>query len=287
MRYLLALNGERLDDRLSDELSGVGLVRSEYICRSREEYITVPACRAYIAQYLDRVCELFYPNQVWYRTTEFVTPEVNVLRGCDFKIDEKHYLLGLRGVRRGLKYPAALQLELDNLAAVSQRHANLNVLFPYIKDPVELESCLQMLKSSGFKGRYGIMAEIPSTIFLIDDFAKLGISNITLGLNDLTTLILGTYRNSGYHDPTHPAVAAVIEQCVTSAQKWGIPVSVAGYLNKDLIPICRAAGVANLIVHYAELNKVLDVPLTALPDIDFVSEVKKLTKMRIRRQNHI
>lgn len=284
MNLLLALNGEQIHEIPHPQIKGVGMIRSEYICRSREEYITVPSCREYIATYLKRICDMFYPNEVWYRTTEFVVPEVNVLRGCDYSLDEKHYLMGLRGTRRGLKYPEAFQMELDSIARVSQECHNLNVLFPYIKDPKELEQCLKLLDKSKFKGKYGIMAEIPSTIVLIEDFIKLGINNITIGTNDLTSLTLGTYRGSEYHDHTHPAIVELMKKCVHAGVNNNIPVSVAGYLTKDLRLICEDIGVTNLIIHYPELNKILDVPLEHLPYVNLVNDIKKLTKARIKEK---
>lgn len=284
MKYLLALNGEPIKSVPFEVFQGVGMIRSEYLCRNREEYVTVKNCQEYIYEYVSGICKLFYPNPVWYRTTELVTPEINVLQGCDYEFEEKHYLLGLRGVRRGLKYPETFKTELSVISRISKEFNNLGILFPYIKDTNELKTCISFLEELEFKGKYGIMAEIPSTVVMIDDFVEMGISNITVGLNDLTTLTLGTYRGSEYHDHTHPAVLNMVKMCIEAGKKKNIPVSVAGYLTKEMESICDQIGVDNLIVHYSELNKIMNLDARELEHIQFLKNIKKLTKSRINER---
>lgn len=281
MRYLLGLSGEPLDRIPDPRLQGVGMIRSEYLCRLREEYVTISSCRDFIAQYVSNVCRVFAPYEVWYRTTELVTPEVNVLAGNDKVIEEKHYALGLRGVRRGVLFRETLRLELSNIAGIAEQYANLNVLFPYVADPRELEICLELLDDVGFRGRYGIMAEIPSAILLLDDFIDLGISTVVIGINDLTALTLGTYRGSTYHDPRHPAVVKLVKQVIDTGRRRDVAVSLGGYMTSRLHVVCQEVGLDRLIVHYSDLPEVLGIPGTTLPHLGLLSGIKKLTKCRI------
>lgn len=283
MKYLIGLEAEPITDKVNDNFTGVGMIRSEYLCRIIEEYFPLPSCREFIYKYVDNICQVFADGDVWYRTAELITPEINVLKGADDVFEEKHYLMGLRGVRRDLKYPETFMLELDNIAKLSQKHSNLNVLFPYIKDALELEKCLAMLHKVNFANRYGIMAEIPSTIITLEDFLTQGISNVTIGVNDLTSLLLGTYRESGYHDCTHPAVIKSIETVIDKVRKYGqkgTVVNVAGTVNKKLSEICEKLGVDNFIVNYPLIPEVFGVEPATLPYINQLKEIKALTKKR-------
>lgn len=283
MKYLIGLQAEPLTNKVNDIFTGVGMIRSEYLCRIIEEYFPLQSCRDSIYEYVDNICNVFANGDVWYRTAELITPEINVLKGADHVFEEKHYLLGLRGVRRDLKYPDTFLLELDNIAKLSQIHSNLNVLFPYIKDADELEKCLEMLQKVNFLNKYGIMAEIPSTIITLEDYLSLGVSNVTIGVNDLTSLTLGTYRESGYHDCTHPAVIKSIETVIEKVKKYGqkgTVVNVAGTVNKKLSEICEKLGVDNFIINYPLIPEVLGVAPETLPYINLLKEIKALTKKR-------
>jgi pyruvate,water dikinase len=40
-----------------------------------------------------------------------------------------------------------------------------------------------------------IMAEVPSVLFLLQDYVKAGVQGISIGTNDLTQFLLGIHRN--------------------------------------------------------------------------------------------
>lgn len=281
MNFLLGLEGERLENIIDNRLKGVGMIRSEYLCRSIEEYFTLNSCREYVYNYVSNVCDIFHDYEVWYRTSELTVPEVNVLKGADQIIEEKHYILGLRRVRRGIKFSDTFLLELDNISKLSEEKKNLNILFPYVKDSNELKKCIELLKKVNFKNKFGVMIEIPSAITEIDEFIKLGISNITIGVNDLTTLMLGSYRESEVHDITHPSIVKVRDYIVKKCKDNNVSVNVAGNVNKKLKEICANVGVENFIVNYPLLSDVLNIPLEKLPEINRLKDIKKLTKSRI------
>ena len=129
------------------------------------------------------------------------------------------------------------------------------------------------------------MAEIPSAIINLKDFIDLGISNVTIGVNDLTTLVLGTYRTSGYHDCNHKAVLKCIEKCVDLTKNTDVCVSVGGIVNKELMKNCEKMGVDYFIVNYPLLNEIINTPLEKLEYINQLAEIKKKTKtLRIIEQ---
>lgn len=273
MKYQLGLSGEPLTNTIDNRLTGVGMIRSEYLCRIIKEYITTETCQKFVRDYVSNVCKLFYPNEVWYRTTELVVSEINLLKGADEIKVEKDCYLGSRGIRRAMKHLETFTLELENLNEVAKEYDNLNVMFPFIYDPKELEVSIETLNKVKFSGKYGIMAEIPSAILLLDEFAKQGISNITVGVNDLTSLTLGISRGE-CPDHTHPAVIKLIELANKIGQKFNIPVSVGGYVSIELKSICERIGIDSFVVHYNALPEILKIPKANLEYLHFSTELK-------------
>lgn len=278
MKYQIGLTAESCDSIIDEKITGVGMIRGEYLCRILGEYYTLDSCRKYVYDYIEKICEVYKGKDVWYRNADFIVEEVNVLRGCDIFLNDNVSILGLRGTRRGLKYEDVFKMELEIIAELSQKHNNLHVLFSYIKDVDELDRCLSLLKELNFKNKFGIMAEIPSVIFSLEDFLSREISNITIGVNDLTSLVLGTYRGTEYHNCNHPAILRCIKECVEKTRNKPISVSVGGIVNKELMKNCENIGVDNFIVNYPLLNEVLDISLDNLPDINLLSEIKQKTK---------
>ena len=281
MNYLLGLNSEYIENRIDDRLAGVGMIRSEYICRKIGKYFTEPSCLDYVANYIMHVCDIFSGSDVWYRTSDFIVQEVNTLVGADHVLYEHDYILGLRGVRRGLKYVSPFMDELKTVSQVSLTKCNLNLLFSYIK---ELEQCLRLLEKSNFQNKFGIMAEIPSTIICLEDFLRLGVSNVTVGINDLTTLLLGAYRTSEYYNCNHIAVYKAIEKIVNVCMKYKIPVSVGGVVNKEMLAFCQSIGVDNFIINYPLLPDILNIDPS---DLEFLGEMEAIKKDTKSKRNKL
>ncbi|MCG2826965.1 MAG: phosphoenolpyruvate synthase, partial [Thermoplasmatales archaeon] len=78
-----------------------------------------------------------------------------------------------------------------------------------------------------------IMAEVPSNVFLADQFAEL-VDGFSIGSNDLTQLIMGADRDSeilaqlGYFDERNEAVKRAIAHLIKVAHEKGCTVSICG-----------------------------------------------------------
>lgn len=277
MKYQLGLNAEQVEFDLLNKFNGIGMIRSEYVFRLYDEYITLKSCQEKLFEYIENLCKST-KNDIWYRTSDLIVDEIDVLGGCDHFLLEHDYILGLRGVRRGLKYIDTFVIELSIIAELSKKYDNLNILFSYIKDIDELKRCKKLLKNLGYKNKIGVMAEIPSVIICINDFLESGVNNITIGVNDLTTLVLGTYRTSGYHNINHEAVLAAIKYCKMQCLKYNVQLSVAGVLNKEFIKNCHSMNIDNVIINYSQVHELLDFPLAELPYYTQLNEIKAKTK---------
>lgn len=76
------------------------------------------------------------------------------------------------------------------------------------------------------------MAEVPSVVFRLPEYAKAGITGVSIGSNDLTQLMLGVDRDSelfgaGY-DERDEAVLEAIRVIVTESRRLGLTCSICG-----------------------------------------------------------
>lgn len=109
-------------------------------------------------------------------------------------------------------------------------------MVPFVRTPEELVQVKQLLaeeglyRSSSFK--LYLMVEVPSTVFLLDQFLGVGVDGVSLGTNDLTQLIMGVDRDNPrvapLFDERNEAVMMAMERVVRGAAKHGIDSSVCG-----------------------------------------------------------
>lgn len=75
------------------------------------------------------------------------------------------------------------------------------------------------------------MVEVPSVVFMVDQFAK-EVDFFSIGTNDLTQYILATDRLSeglsDLYDPYEPSVLRAINQVAETGKKFGKKVSICG-----------------------------------------------------------
>ena len=275
----LGVNAEKINFDLPKEFEGVGLIRSEYLCRNINEYVITEKCKEYIKDYLEDICTLFNKKEVWYRFTDLTGNEISTLKGADDKYIEKWHFIGTRGVRRHLKYIEAFKQECLTVNKVYDKYKNLGVIIPYIKDIEEYKNIKSIIKSVGYKGKIGIMVEIPSALIQLDSFIKEGVDNIIIGLNDLTSLLLGTYRETEYHNKKHPAVAEVVMHTQKICESNKIPFSIAGYLKKEEINFYKKLGVERIIVNYSNLPE-LSEKFKNISQLELLSKIKENTKRK-------
>ncbi len=227
-------------------VDGVGLLRAEFMITDalagrhpkkllaegkREEIMRA------LREAILRITRAFAPRPVVYRTYDFRTNEFRNLEGGEeFEPVEENPMIGYRGCYRYIREPELFALELDVLARVREETPNLHVMIPFVRTKWELERCLELIDGHALGRQRGlqrwVMAEVPSVVYWLPEYAKLGIHGVSIGTNDLTQLMLGVDRDSGtcseLFDERDPAVLDAIGRIVQGARENGLTSSLCG-----------------------------------------------------------
>lgn len=150
-------------------------------------------------------------------------------------------MIGFRGCYRYIKDPETFALELDALARTREQFPNLHVMIPFVRTAWELEACLEAIDRSPLGRdrslRLWVMAEVPSIVYRIPDYAALGVHGVSIGSNDLTQLMLGVDRDSAIcaelFDENDDAVKWAIREIIDSCKRAGITSSLCGQAPSD------------------------------------------------------
>jgi pyruvate,water dikinase len=244
--YVNLAMAEHAEDVAAMPVDGVGLLRAEFMLTDalggvhprallakggRDEFI------ARMSASLLRITTAFTPRPVVYRTIDFRTNEFRGLEGGDaFEPVEENPMIGYRGCYRYIREPDLFALELELLARVRDETPNLHVMIPFVRTRWELEACLEAIDASPLGRQRGllrwIMAEVPSVVYRIPEYAAMGIDGVSIGSNDLTQLILGVDRDSDVcaelFDESDAAVLDAIERIISGCRAAGLSSSLCG-----------------------------------------------------------
>ena len=281
MRNQLALSGEKIVEKIYPQLlHHVGMIRGEYLLRELNQNILLPSCQQFVKDYLGTVCSLYPDEEVWYRFSELTNTEANCLEGTKEHFDKNHPLFGYRGIRRLLACPNEFQAEAHVVTEVYQTNPNRSVIFPFVNDAVQLEQAITVLRQHGFTGKVGTMIELPSAYFDLDRILETGISKIVVGMNDLTSFVFATVRNSRWHDMESPIMLDMLRQMQDKARMKKIDFAVAGYLNTSFIQKMSLMGI-KCIIHYSSIPEIFDLEIDHPDHLKRVKEVSK----KLQRSN--
>lgn len=200
-----------------------------------------------------------FPNsEIILRTTDFKTNEYeSLIGGKEYESEEHNPMIGWRGLVRSL-HPAnreAFKLELEAIKKVRDMgYKNVKVMFPMVRDPLELNGSpdeMEKWYGKGFKGAYeimkevgmergkdglkvGIMIEDETNVERLDDYINAGINFGSIGSNDLTQLVLAADRDNEKlqkiprYSETNPAVINKIIRAIRRCREKGIEIGICG-----------------------------------------------------------
>jgi pyruvate,water dikinase len=242
--YVNLAFAEHAEEVAELDVDGVGLLRAEFMVTDalagvhprllleRGEASTFVDA---MADSLVRIARAFAPRPVVYRSIDFRSNEFSALEGGDrFEPTENNPMIGYRGCFRYVREPDLFRLELDMLARVLEQQPNVTLMIPFVRTAWELESCLELVGASPAGGSLPVwvMAEVPSVVYRIPDYAAMGIEGVSIGSNDLTQLMLGVDRDSDIcselFDESDGAVLDAIARIIGACRSAGITSSLCG-----------------------------------------------------------
>ncbi|MCK4647749.1 phosphoenolpyruvate synthase, partial [Candidatus Pacearchaeota archaeon] len=177
------------------EIKHVGLTRIEGIIAESGKHPLYFLEKKDIKSYEDLIFKGIesiakYFDEIWVRTSDIRTDEFQNLEGAPKEV-EPNPMLGMHGIRFGIKYPEILKAELKAMKRVSQEGKKIGILMPQVISVDELKKVKEFLKEIEFNdAKVGIMIETPAAVQLIRDFCEEKIDFISFGTNDLTQYML-------------------------------------------------------------------------------------------------
>jgi len=151
---------------------------------------------------------------------------------------EDNPFLGIRGVRLFKTHPQLLEEQILAIFRAAQTSKNIKIMFPMIatiEDFVEAKAfaynVADKYKLNISHILFGMMIEVPSTLFLIPEFNKI-VDFYSIGTNDLTQYLFAIERTHPTlsTDTLSPVIFSALEKILKESTK---PVSICGELASE------------------------------------------------------
>lgn len=244
--YVNLAEPSRAAEVAARDVDGVGLLRAEFMMLEAleqmhpREFLARKSADEFTARMADGLrtfARAFAPRPVVYRAMDFRSNEYrNLTGGAAHEPDEANPMIGYRGCFRYTREPDLFGLELRALAEARRDFDNLHLMIPFVRTPAELATCIALVDASPLAGdrhlERWIMAEVPSVVYSLPAYARLGITGVSIGSNDLTQLILGVDRDSALFGPQYDerddAVMDAIRTIITRSRELGLTCSICG-----------------------------------------------------------
>jgi pyruvate,water dikinase len=276
---------------------GVGLLRLEHILLSTsktpEKYVADHGEDAFveeISEEIRKVADAFYPRPVRARTLDAPTDELAELEGGEAEPHEHNPMLGYRGIRRSLKEPEMVKLELRAFKRLHDMgYDNVEVMFPLPNDAEDVRRARELMDEVGIdreKHGWGAMIETPASIRAIDEIIDEGIDFVALGTNDIVQFMLAVDRNNAMvadrFDDFHPTILEAMAEVIEACNEHDVDTTITGQSGShpDMAKFLVEKGISSLssnidavgevrrVVARAERKLLLDSARETLDDAD-------------------
>ncbi|MGC9042451.1 MAG: phosphoenolpyruvate--protein phosphotransferase [Myxococcota bacterium] len=230
---------EEVDTALSLGTDGIGLLRTEFYFIERPR---TPSEEEQFRSY-DAIAEKFFPKEITIRTLDIGGEKIP---GFISHQKEENPALGIRAIRFCLKNKNLFLSQIKAILRASHR-GNVRILIPMVSKTDEIietrrliDEAKDILTSEKKKFdpniKIGIMLEIPSVIFIMEDIARY-IDFFSLGTNDLIQFIMAADRgNIELFDSAsspNPAIIRVLKMIYEKAHNLNKPIYVCGEMASE------------------------------------------------------
>jgi pyruvate,water dikinase len=239
-------------DKIAKETNadGVGLLRAEHLMLSIGKHPRLlieeggeKVMLDTFSQGVGKVAEAFFPKPVVYRFLDFKPDEFLELPGGE-KYERKNVgpnpMIGYRGEYRYSKEDDIFRIELRAIRQAREKMglSNIWVMVPFVRTLDVFRKTVAIMREEGLDNRNDpgfqlwIMVEVPSAVFMIEEFCREGIDGVSFGTNDLTMLVLGVDRNDTsvqeIYDERNLGVLRAIAYTMAVCRKHGVTTSICG-----------------------------------------------------------
>jgi pyruvate,water dikinase len=202
---------------------------------------------------------------LWVRTSDIRSDEFGNLLGSP-KSRETNPMLGMHGIRYGLKNPEILKAEMSALKKISDRGKRMGILLPQVISVEEVRKAKEIAREIGFgKARIGVMIETPASVQIIKDLCAEGIGFISFGTNDLTQYTLAVDRGNeqvqGIYDEMDPSVLSQLEYVIRACKKNSVETSICGQAGsrKEMVKFLVEKGIDSISVNADSAKEISDL----------------------------
>ncbi len=194
-------------------------------------------------------------DSLWVRTSDIRSDEFQHLDGAP-GVKETNPMLGMHGIRYGLKNPDVLYSEIKALKRVSEKGKKIGILLPQVISVDEVKKVKEIVKDVGFgKAKIGVMIETPAAVQIIKDLCAEGIDFVSFGTNDLTQYTLAIDRGNEQvqeiYNEMHPAVLSQLEYVIRICKKNRVETSICGQAGskKEMVRFLIEKGIDSISVN--------------------------------------
>lgn len=247
-KVLVNLGEPSMAERVAEmPVDGIGLLRAEFMIIEACEgvhprrFVEEHGAETFVERMHESLVTFarpFNPRPITYRTMDFRSNEFRDLKGgVDYEPREANPMIGYRGSFRYVKEPDLFKLELQAVKRVrDDGFKNLHVMLPFVRTLYEVKLLVRHIEEVGLfddlEFELWVMAEIPSVLYYMPQYQRLGVDGISIGSNDLTQLVLGIDRDSELVAPLFKemdeAVLDHIRQLLEKARELGMKSSICG-----------------------------------------------------------
>ncbi|MGA7896894.1 MAG: phosphoenolpyruvate synthase [Candidatus Nanoarchaeia archaeon] len=201
---------------------------------------------------ISKIAEYF--DHLWVRTSDIRSDEFGDLKGAPKK--EVNPMLGMHGIRFGLKHPEILKAELKALKRVAEKGKKIGVLSPQIISVNDVKGIKKILEEIDFKkAELGVMVETPAAVQIIKDLCEEKIHFISFGSNDLTQYTLAIDRGNEqvqeFYNEMDPSVLRQLEYVIRICKREGVLTSICGQAGskKEMVKFLVEKGIDSISVN--------------------------------------
>jgi pyruvate,water dikinase len=196
-----------------------------------------------------------YFEEIWIRTSDIRTDEFQNLEGAPKEV-EANPMLGMHGIRYGIKHPEILKAELRAMKRVSDEGKKIGILSPQVISVEEIKKLKEFVKEVGFdQAKVGVMVETPASVQLIKEFCEEKIDFISFGTNDLTQYTLAVDRGNeevqGIYNELDLSILYQIKYVLKICKEHGVETSICGQAGsqKEMVKFLVENGIDSISVN--------------------------------------